>query len=380
MKQLFGKVWYGDLLPENKVLDAYRLAFEGASDHMIITDFDGRILYANQAVERITGYKREEVMGKTPAIWGKQMPLDFYKQFWRVIKEDKKPFVGELMNKRKNGEIYRAETRVSPILDQKGNVALFLGIERDVTKEREVERVKTEFISLASHQLRTPLSAMKWFLDMFLKGDFGPINDKQVEALNNLVQSNERMIRLVNSLLNVSRLDVGRVLIAPEEVDVAKLIDDVILEQESLIAARKVVIKKEFDPSVKLMRIDPKFFHEITKSLVSNAIGYSNEGGMVEIKSGKDTTSVMFEIIDHGLGIPEGDQQRVFTRFFRGSNIEKVNPEGSGMDLYVAKQLVEIMGGIIGFESKEGKGARFWFTLPIVVPEQKEVAMSLDNK
>jgi PAS domain S-box-containing protein len=196
-------------------LQKFKRAVEGASDHIVITDPEGVILYANPAVTTLTGYSQKEVVGKkagSKELWGGAMSPDFYKQMWQTIKIDKKTFVGEINNRRKNGQKYIAMSSISPVLNNQGEVIFFVGIERDATVEREVDRMKTEFVSFASHQLRTPLSAMKWFSEMLLTGDAGKLNQEQSEFVKNIYDSNERMIQLVKDLLDISRIESGRVL------------------------------------------------------------------------------------------------------------------------------------------------------------------------
>jgi PAS domain S-box-containing protein len=142
-------------------LEKFKLAVDNASDHIVITDPDGVILYANRAVEKITGYSHSEVIGNKPSLWGKQMPEEFYNNLWKTIKEEKTNFIGELNNRRKNGEIYVAEASISPILNSNNKVIFFVGIERDITLLKEISDAKTEFVSVASHQLRTPLTGIK---------------------------------------------------------------------------------------------------------------------------------------------------------------------------------------------------------------------------
>ncbi len=184
-------------------------AVENASDHIVITDPDGIILYANNAVTKVTGYSKDEVLGQTPSLWGKQMDETFYKKFWNTIKHEKKKFDGELINKRKDGSLYTAEIHVSPILDNQGNLKFFMGLERDITKNKEIDKMKTEFVSVASHQLRTPLTSMKWFVEILRNEEPGKLNPQQKAIIESLHQSNMKMITLVNDLLNVSRIETG---------------------------------------------------------------------------------------------------------------------------------------------------------------------------
>ncbi len=167
-----------------KDLKKFQLAVENAAEMVVITDPEGILVYGNKAVKRITGYEISDTIGKkAAAFWKSPMPKEYYREMWRVIKTEKKTFHGQLQNKRKNGEVYEADISLSPVLDDNGNIIFFVGIERDITKEKEIDRAKTEFVSLASHQLRTPLSSINWYTEMLLGGEVGELNDGQKNYL-----------------------------------------------------------------------------------------------------------------------------------------------------------------------------------------------------
>ncbi len=153
----------------NTDLVKFKLAVDNASDDILITDSRGVILYANSAIQKTNGYSLKEIIGKTPAIWGRQMPPEFYENFWKTIFLDKQSFVGEMVNKRKNGALYNAEVKVSPILNNKNEVEFFVGIQRDITRLKEIDRAKSEFVSVASHQLKTPLSGISGLWNPYYK-------------------------------------------------------------------------------------------------------------------------------------------------------------------------------------------------------------------
>ena len=227
--QLLQEKETSDRLAED--LKKFQLAVENASDQIIITDPQGSILYANKALEDTSEFTIGEVIGKNPGkLWGGQMDKKFFEKLWDGIKREKKTFQGELTNKKKSGKTYIAALSITPILDKDGNVRFFVGIERDITKAKEVDRMKTEFISLASHQLRTPLSAIKWFTEMLLAGDAGKLTKEQKEFLTQVYASNDRMIELVNALLNVSRIEEGRIAIEPVPTDLPELVSQVLTE------------------------------------------------------------------------------------------------------------------------------------------------------
>jgi PAS domain S-box-containing protein len=363
-------------------MEKFKLAVENASDHIVITDPDGIILYANKAVEAITGFKRNEVMGfkcGCGATWGGLMDTDFYKHFWTEIKVKKHSFSGEIVNKRKNGEKYIALSHIAPILDKKGEARFFVGIERDITKEKEIDKMKTEFISLASHQLRTPLSAMKWFLEMLLEGDAGELSEEQREFVENINQSNERMIELVNALLNVSRLESGRIMIDPRPTNLLELVNEVIEEVEVKAKEKQQNILVTSPTMLPSIHIDSKLIRQVYMNLLTNAIKYSSENTTITIKISNKKTKIVTAIVDQGYGIPQKDQEHMFEKFYRAGNIIKRETDGNGLGLYLVKAIIESSQGSIWFESEENKGTTFWFSLPKAGVKKKEGEVSLGD-
>jgi PAS domain S-box-containing protein len=348
-------------------LKKYLLAVEGASDHIIITDSEGTILYANNAVHKVTGFTPREVVGKKAGakeLWGGLMDKDFYTKMWHTVKVERKPFSALITNQRKNGEKYQAQTNISPI-SENGEVRFFVAIERDVTKEKEVDRMKTEFISLASHQLRTPLSAMKWFLEMLLGGDAGVLTKEQTEMIVNIRDSNERMIALVNSLLNLSRIESGRIIIEPTPTNIEELVRETLLDIGPRLKTKRQRLTVKVDDNIPYINLDPKLIRNVLINLLTNAVKYTPAGGKIEVFVLNKGESIVFQVSDNGYGVLEKEKDKIFEKLYRGSNVVKLETEGTGLGLYIAKSIVESSGGEIGFESRENKGSTFWFSLPI---------------
>ncbi len=299
-------------------LKKFKLAVEYASDHIIITDPEGIILYANNAAETITGYSKEEMIGKKAGskdLWGGQMNSKFYKNLWDTINHKKKVFSGEITNKRKNGQIYISLSKISPVLNGKNEVIFFVGIERDITHEKEVDKMKTEFISLASHQLRTPLSAMKWFLEMLLDGDAGELNNEQKEMVGNIDLSNQRMISLVNGLLNVSRIESGRISVKPQLTDLSKLVKEILVGMEPMIKEKNLKLVVSIHKKMGEILIDPSLIQEVYRNLITNSVKYSKQDGEITIFLSNDDKNVTFQISDEGMGIPQREQSKIFEKF-----------------------------------------------------------------
>lgn len=354
-------------IKQAKELEKYLLAVENVSEHIVITDSEGMILYANAAAEKITGFKREELIGKkagTKELWGGQMKKSFYEKLWHKIKVEKKVFSGEVNNKRRNGEHYLSLATIAPILIN-DKVTFFVGIERDITKEREVDRMKTEFISLASHQLRTPLSAMKWFLEMLLGGDAGVLAKEQTEMIVNIRDSNERMIALVNSLLNLSRIESGRIIIEPTPTNVEELVRETLLDIGPRLKTKRQRLTVKVDDNIPNINLDPKLIRNVLINLLTNAVKYTPKGGKIEVFVLNKGENIVFQVRDNGYGVLEKEKDKIFEKLYRGSNVVKLETEGTGLGLYIAKSIVESSGGEIGFESRENKGTTFWFSLPI---------------
>jgi PAS domain S-box-containing protein len=346
----------------NSDFKKFKLAVEAASDHIIIADSDGKIIYANPMAEKITGYGFEEMKGKTPRLWGGQMPQEFYEKLWNAIKKEKKAFIGELKNKRKNGEIYEAEINISPILGANGEAEFFVGIERDVTKERQVEKAKSEFLSLASHQLRTPLSATRWTLDLFMEDK--TLSEKNKERLKDLYDSNMRLINLVNNLLNVSRIEAGRLPVNKKPVDVISLIEESYKTCLPNAEKKKQKIKMSVGIKDGNAIIDPMLFGEALNNLLSNAINYAPENSEIEVSAGLKGGKYSISVHNAGPAISGVDREKLFEKFYRGVDSQSVKTEGSGLGLFIAKSAVEANGGNIGFDSSEKDGTIFYFTVP----------------
>ncbi len=341
-----------------KDLKKFQLAVEHASDHIIITDIDGFILYANKAAEKITGYSKKEMIGQRPSLWGKRMKPEFYKKMWNTLKVKKEHFIDQLSNKRKNGEIYDAETHIAPVLDQENNVMFFVGIERDITKEKEIDRAKTEFVSLASHQLKTPSAQIKGFIDNMLSGLTGPLNKKQKEYLNDMFAIADRNSKLIDDLLNVSRLERGMLTADIKNVQIRKILEIALSPLMKMAKEKGVTIKKEYPEENFYILADFDKSVEIIRNIIHNAIGFTKPSSSVTISLHKDRKDVVMSVQDEGEGITPENQKTLFAKekVLGG----KVKAAGAGLGLYLAKQFIDLQGGKINFDTKPGEGTTFY--------------------
>ncbi len=230
----------------------------------------------------------------------------------------------------------------------------------------QANRMKTEFISIASHQLRTPLSSLKWSLNLLASSHLGEMNEKQLDYLNIIKESNERMIRLVNDLLEVSRIEQGRIILNPQPFSLEDLAQSVINELKSLADASNVKIFFHKEEGLPKVYADPQKIGFVVQNLLDNAIKYTKSRGTVEVTLERAGNNLVFAVKDEGVGIPKDQQPQVFKKFFRSDNVLKHQTEGSGLGLFIAKALVEVSDGEIDFSSVEGRGSRFWVSLPFM--------------
>jgi len=257
------------------------------------------------------------------------------------------------------------EVSTIPIMREEEKLGTLV-ILHDVTREKRIERMKTEFVSIAAHQLRTPLSAIKWTLRMFLDGDLGETTKEQRNFIEKTYGSNERMISLINDLLNVTRIEEGRYLYEPNRADIEVVAQFVVnsYKEESKKRGIKVEFKKP-EKKLPLVLIDVEKMRLAIQNLLDNAIRYTRPDGKVTVSLKCVKKEIEVSIKDTGVGIPKDQQERVFTKFFRAANVMRMETEGSGLGLFITKNIIEAHGGKIWFESEENKGSTFHFTLPI---------------
>lgn len=342
----------------------FKLAVDNAYDFIVITDIDGTVLYANKSVMRVTGFTPEEAIGKKAGVlWGKQMDNDYYRKFWKTIKDEERQFVGEFTNRRKDGSNYVALATVTPVKDTDGILKFYLGIERDVTSEKELEKNKSEFLSFVAHQLRTPVTAIKWNTQLLTDGSFGTLQNSQKEVLNKILHTSSQMVKFIGEFLDVSRVESNRITVNPEKVNLLLSIQEAICEVEPLAIAKNQKIINLIDDQTLEIVVDGELFNQIIMNYLTNAVKYTPENGAITI-SVKVDDGITVLVRDSGIGISLHEQQYIFSKFFRTELAKSNEVNGTGLGLYFVKEIANLVGSRVGFESVINEGSTFYITIP----------------
>lgn len=263
---------------------------------------------------------------------------------------------------------------LSNVKNESGETRGFLKVLHDVSREQLVSRIKTEFVSIAAHQLRTPLSALKWTLKLLIDGDAGTVNSEQQNFLLKGYETNERMIKLVNDLLNAARIEEGKFGFEFKELNFETVVEN--NYRDALAFAKSKSVDLRFDKKAEyLPRIyaDDEKINLVITNLLENAIKYTPSGGRVTIELDRHDDFAVVNVIDTGVGIPKAEQSRVFSKFFRASNVMRMETDGTGLGLFIIYNIAKKHGGDLYFNSTEGKGSVFTLTLPLkkeLVPSQ----------
>ncbi|MDD5172704.1 MAG: ATP-binding protein [Patescibacteria group bacterium] len=343
----------------------------GIGEGVFVLNKEKKINIFNREAQNISGFTSEKITGRK------------YNQYLKFVIEDKNKnvidsdFIQKILNPEKiinfpngsflinkNGKKIPIQGSIAPLKNNFNELIAYVIVFRDITKEKEIDQAKTEFVSLASHQLRTPLSAINWYSEMLLDEEIGKINENQKKYLKSLSEASKRMVELVNSLLNVSRIELGTFVINPEPTNFLEIADSVIKEQGQQIKEKKLRLEKKYDLNLPIVNADPKLLRMIFQNLISNSVKYTPEGGNIDIIVKKQEKNILINVIDSGYGIPKNQQGKIFTKLFRADNVLEKDTDGNGLGLYIAKSVTEQSGGRIWFESEENKGTSFFVTIP----------------
>lgn len=365
-----------DLNAEKNKLSVEKVKYEALLESMghsvVAADKESKIILMNRAAENELGWKFEEVRGKP---FAEIIPLE--DEDGRRLSFEEQP-IGRTLLKgqrvttgvfpayylvRKDKTRFPAVIIASPVI-LNGEIIGFIHSSRDITREKEIDRAKSEFVSIAAHQLRGPLATTSWYIEVLMEKESGALNETQKRYLEEVYHANHKMIDLVNSLLQVSKIELGIFMIESKLVNVSEVVDGVLEILGPQIKNKGLKITKDYD-NILNINVDPTVIKTIFQNFLTNSIKYNNQDGSVSIEMRQENHSILVKVADTGMGIPKDQQYKIFTKFFRAPNAQKLDPEGAGLGLYIVKLMVEKVGGKIWFESEEGKGTTFYATLPL---------------
>ncbi len=237
-------------------------------------------------------------------------------------------------------------------------------LERSNRRLKMLDRTKDDFISMASHQLRTPLTSVKGYVSMVLDGDAGKISPLQRKLLNQSFVSSQRMAYLISDLLNVSRLRTGKFIIEPTAIDLSRVIEEELSQLIETAKGRNLQLKFHKPKQFPTLPMDETKMRQVIMNFVDNAMYYTPAGGHIDVYLRDKPDSIEFTVVDDGIGVPRHEQHHLFSKFYRAHNAQRARPDGTGLGLFMAKKVVIAQGGAIIFKSREGHGSTFGFTFP----------------
>ena len=418
-----------EIKEKEKEIRKLSLAIEQSPVSIVITDLNGNIEYASPAFHTITGYSFEEVKGKNVRLLKSgKTPDSVYKDLWETITLGK-PWQGEWVNRRKDGSFYWESINITPVLDENDEISSYLAVKQDISERKKAEQeirdlnanleqkiadrtaelalanvdltreieerkqieeelktarkeaeganqAKSEFLSRMSHELRTPMNSILGFAQLLERGELNP---GQKKGVSHILRSGKHLLELINEVLDISRIEAGRISFSPEPVQLHGVINEMIDIVQPQVSARRIKLEIMQSDTMQLsVKSDRQRLKQILLNLINNAIKYNVEGGSIRINAellplnSQGWLPVRVSIKDTGCGIRSEDLCKLFVPFER-IGAENTETEGTGLGLAVVKKLLDLMGGFIGVESTPGEGSTFWIELPLIESQMEPI-------
>jgi PAS domain S-box-containing protein len=363
----------GNLLRKQQIeASRSRAILEAVADGVLVTDVDQNVTLLNDSAEQILGVKREGIINRS---------LD---HFIGLSGQAGQSWIGTIKKWSEDPRFSNSEELFTAQMSLDGDRVVevrlarviwrnsFLGtvsIFRDITQEIRVDRLKSEFLTNVSHELHTPMTSIKGYVEILLLGAAGQLSEQQSNCLDKVKSNVDRLSLLVDDLLDISRMETGRVSYSFQAINVDEITKDVLqeIEKRSIIEEKKINFSHEIPSNLPQVYGDPERVQNILMNLVRNAYSFTPEGGEVKVQIKPIDQEIEIDVVDNGIGIPLNDQARIFERFYRGEDPLVLATPGTGLGLAISKTLVEIHKGRIWFSSSgiRGQGSKFSFTLPI---------------
>ena len=349
-----------------RLANVVRAVLDSTIDGILLTDADGNVQLANRPVVTLTrdlemSYEGP-VVDRLLSVAHRVKDPDAYRAAMERLRTNPDESTFNEFEDTVSGRVFQGFT--APVLDDRGGFIGRVWTLRDVTQQRELDRLKDDFVATVSHELRTPLTSMMGFLEMIREGEAGALNDEQKRFLAIVYRSSERLQRLVGDLLFVARLDANGLQLQFADVHVDEIVREALESVAALARSREVELVAEVEP-VPAVSGDKERLGQLVGNLVSNALKFTPPGGRMTVRTFVDGSHAVIEVADTGIGIPKAEQDRLFQRFFRSSTATEQAIPGTGLGLVISKAIAEAHGGTIGVTSDTGEGTCFRVELPL---------------
>lgn len=339
---------------------------DAANDGMMLLSPEGKILRINESFSRMFSVNETEVLDRPysdhaehwETVFGNDSIVELLLDESDCDKSEERTFMQEWPVRREL-QVYSSSVRDTED-DYLGKLVVF----RDITPEREAERLKSEFVSLVTHEFRTPLTSIKGYAEMMLDGDTGELTDEQREFLETVCRNADYLSELVDELLEVSRIEAGAMRLDIREFDISATIEKVVDQMRPQIERKEQELSIDVPQDVPKVEADERRTSQIILNLVSNAHKYTPSDGNITISAAAERDHVRVDIADNGIGLTEDERDQIFSKFFRADNPETAKERGTGLGLWITRSLVEMQGGEISVQSRPGEGSTFSFTIP----------------
>jgi protein-histidine pros-kinase len=354
----------------------FRDLLESLPDAMVMVNITGRIVLVSSQAEAVFGYDRAELLGQP-------VELLLPHRLWKAHIGHRANFFShpraramgaglELNARRKDGSEFAVEISLSPLQTEAGT--LVMSAIRDITERKrfeqtlqEANRMKSEFLATMSHELRTPLNAIIGFSEFLVDERPGPLNPKQKEYLQDILNSGQHLLQLINDVLDLSKVEAGKMELFPETFTLPAAVDEICSIIHPLATKKNITVKREIEPAVAHVTLDQQRLKQILYNLLSNAVKFTEEGGSVEIHAARsDASWLRLQVRDTGIGIKPEDLGKLFTEFQQLDSSYARRHQGTGLGLALTKKIVELQRGSITVESEPSKGSTFTVSLPLV--------------
>lgn len=349
---------------ENQLLstrELYATLYSQSPVPYLTLDKKGRVTTSNQAAARLLGLTMEDLVGKT-----------IVEQFFHEDDVHLSVVLGKLES---GVPVLDSEIQLRTYTDEMRWVSLYFFVNEtfdqrlvsliDITQHKIVDKAKSEFVALATHQLRTPVAAIRWNVELLERTMRGNTTDKQATYLLKVARNVTRMLALINDFLSVSKLETGSFATKPEPLELSAYLPTIVEEFEGQIKEKQIQLETRYEPAPLSMTTDTRLFHIISSNLLSNAVKYVRPGDRIVFQYTVEGNDLAFTVADSGIGIPAEQLPRLFSKFFRASNAMQHRAEGTGLGLYIVKESVEQLGGTITVSSVENQGTTFVVRLPL---------------